>query len=278
MADLRDDGTASIGSVAIDEVDASHNFSIFVGAGDSLTIGGVVSGTAGDVGFRKEGTGTLVLSGGNTYEGATNVTAGTLVVNGDQSGAGGDVLIADGATLAGTGTIGGATTISGTHAVGESPGIQTFISDLEYTASAVIDWELVADTEAGRGMNFDGIDVGGMLTFDADTTFNFIFDDVDFTNSFWNSDRQWLVFSGASSVNGFSSSIFDSTAADAASAAMAPGGLFSLDQQTGTNEIFLNYASSLSAVPEPTTTLLFGIGLGFIGLGRRRRQRAGSAN
>ncbi|MFK7770358.1 MAG: PEP-CTERM sorting domain-containing protein, partial [Mariniblastus sp.] len=169
-------------------------------------------------------------------------------------------------------TIGGATTISGTHAVGNSPGIQTFVSDLTYTSTAVIDWELVADTEAGRRMNFDGIDVGGALTFDGATTFDFIFSGVDFTDAFWQADREWLVFSGATSVNGFSSGMFNASAANMAS---PTDGLFSL-VQVG-NDIFLDYAFSTTAVPEPTTTLMFGIGLGFIGLGRRRRRNSNSA-
>ena len=46
-----------------------------------------------------------------------------------------------GATLAGFGTIGGSTTIAGTHAVGASPGLQTFSSGLEYLSTGVLAWE-----------------------------------------------------------------------------------------------------------------------------------------
>ena len=51
--------------------------------------------------------GTTILTGTNSYGGATTVSAGALFVNGDQSGATGATNVAGGATLGGTGTIGG---------------------------------------------------------------------------------------------------------------------------------------------------------------------------
>jgi len=53
------------------------------------------------------GSGTLILSGGNTHTGNTTVNGGTLLVNGDSSGATGQVLVAAGAVLGGSGTLGG---------------------------------------------------------------------------------------------------------------------------------------------------------------------------
>jgi autotransporter-associated beta strand protein len=47
---------------------------------DRAVISGTVSGT-GSSGINKTGTGTLVLSGANTYDGATTVSAGTLVAS-----------------------------------------------------------------------------------------------------------------------------------------------------------------------------------------------------
>ena len=51
--------------------------------------------------------GMTVLSGNNSYGGVTTVSAGALFVNGDQSAATGATNVAGGATLGGTGTIGG---------------------------------------------------------------------------------------------------------------------------------------------------------------------------
>ena len=76
------------------------------GAGDML-LSGAISGTNGLV---KQGTGTLTLSGPNTYSGPTTVSAGTLLV---QSSTGSSpVTVATNAALGGTGTIGGNVTFA----------------------------------------------------------------------------------------------------------------------------------------------------------------------
>lgn len=59
-------------------------------------------------GLVKLGTGSLILSGANTYTGATTVSNGTLFVNGAIPGT---VAVRSGAALAGTGTIAGAVTV-----------------------------------------------------------------------------------------------------------------------------------------------------------------------
>lgn len=69
---------------------------------------GVITGVVSVV---KAGGATLTLGDANTYSGTTSVNGGTLLVNGNQSAATGDVSVANTATLGGTGTIGGATTV-----------------------------------------------------------------------------------------------------------------------------------------------------------------------
>ena len=53
----------------------------------------------------KLGANTLTLSGANSYSGATTVSGGTLLVNGNAAGATSTVTVASGATLGGAGTI-----------------------------------------------------------------------------------------------------------------------------------------------------------------------------
>jgi len=62
-------------------------------------------------GVAKTGAGTLVMSGSNTYTGATTVTAGTLLVNGFAGSTA--TTIGSGATVSGTGTLGSVTVQSG---------------------------------------------------------------------------------------------------------------------------------------------------------------------
>ncbi|WP_338333206.1 autotransporter domain-containing protein [Acetobacter sp. LMG 32666] len=71
----------------------------------------VLSGVlAGNGGLAKAGQGTLVLSGTNTYAGATEVQSGTLEVDGGVASA---VSVRNGATLAGVGNVGTTTVDSG---------------------------------------------------------------------------------------------------------------------------------------------------------------------
>ncbi|WP_241392802.1 autotransporter-associated beta strand repeat-containing protein [Pseudomonas chlororaphis] len=75
-----------------------------VSPGHTFTNNGVITGTGGLI---KSDLGTLVLSGDNHYSGSTTVTAGTLFVNGNQSASTGLTTVAAGGTLGGIGTVGG---------------------------------------------------------------------------------------------------------------------------------------------------------------------------
>ena len=48
----------------------------------TLTYGGIMTGSSG---YSKTGSGTLLLSGNNTYTGDTNLTSGTIQVTGTLS-------------------------------------------------------------------------------------------------------------------------------------------------------------------------------------------------
>ncbi|MDX9843177.1 MAG: Ig-like domain-containing protein [Aquabacterium sp.] len=74
---------------------------VTVNAGAATTLSGTISGTGS---LTKAGASNLTLSGSNTNTGTTNVSAGTLVVDGSTASA---TTVANGATLAGSGTLGG---------------------------------------------------------------------------------------------------------------------------------------------------------------------------
>ena len=72
-----------------------------VGADDTLQITGAVTGAAGGYSapeFRKQGLGTALLTGANTYTVPTRVAEGTLILTPSQSG-NSAITVDDGATL-----------------------------------------------------------------------------------------------------------------------------------------------------------------------------------
>ena len=90
IGDLRGSGIINLGAKELVE-----------GTANNTTYAGVIQGVGGSL--IKQGSGTLTLTGISTYTGATNVNAGTLLVNGQ---IGGILTTAPNATLGGVGTVG----------------------------------------------------------------------------------------------------------------------------------------------------------------------------
>ena len=113
------------------QVDYAGKWDVIVGADDTLTLSGnLSSGSAGNSGLDKDGLGTLVLSGANTYKGKTRINEGTLSLAtgythsraGDYEVVGGTLKIAHGVDISTHGmTIGSGGVIS----PGNSPGTAT---------------------------------------------------------------------------------------------------------------------------------------------------------
>jgi autotransporter-associated beta strand protein len=108
----------------------------------STTFSGRIINGNDTTAIAKVGSGTLTLAGTNSYTGPTTVSAGRLLVNGDQSAATNAVSVATGATLGGVGIIGGVTTINGTLAPGVAIGTLTFTQSLAFNTTARAQFEI----------------------------------------------------------------------------------------------------------------------------------------
>ena len=244
----------------------------------SLRLTGSVPATTG--GLTKTGNGTLTLAGNMLFAGPAIVSAGRLNIDGTL-GPGtypsDSVYALSGATLGGSGTIQRAVCIYGTHSPGSSgPGVQTIDGAVVYYPGANVDWKLAASTTDGRGTNYDGITGNyGVAHFYGNTTLTLIFNAPDSTvkwsDDFWSTGHQWVVYSNFF-MNGFD---YFSIALE--NWADSTGALFNTAlskseftiSSAGT-DIYLNYAG----VPEPSTYALLALGALALACARLRKKTA----
>ena len=231
------------------------------------TLTGIISGSGA---LTQSGAGTLTISGANTYTGATTVSAGILLINNTTGSGTGTaaVTVASGASLGGSGTISGATTIQsgGFLAPGNSPGILTFSGDLTLASGSFTNMEITGST---RGTDYDGIDVGGALTYGGGLTLT--------SNTLIGVGTYNLFdFTGDNaSESGDFSSITLSGTAYASNEFIQNGDVWDaiVDNQTYTySQVTGNLVVATTAVPEPETFALLGglLALGTVMLRRRR--------
>jgi autotransporter-associated beta strand protein len=146
-----------VGNLSNVTVTATTNVGIDTTAGDFVYSASIAGNPT--KGLTKLGANILTLEGTNTYTGPTSVLAGTLLIDGDNSGAGA-VTVADGASVGGTGSIAGALTLA--------DGSSFFVSDLfnPVTVTGTV------DIYAGFGVdNLLGIDDWSLV---ADDTYTLI--------------------------------------------------------------------------------------------------------
>lgn len=136
----------------------------------TASIDGLLSGVISGIGsLTKDGSGTLSITGANTYDGGTTVIQGRLLVsNTTGSGTGSGPVAVNIGTLGGTGSISGAVTVaSGAHiAPGES--IESLdVGSLSVSTGSILDFELGAPGSPGVTSDLinvtaaDGLTVNG---------------------------------------------------------------------------------------------------------------------
>lgn len=296
-------GTAGTNNRAVTLLNQSG---IDVTNANTLTIAGVISNNsnAGPLppGFNKTGTGTLGVGNANTYTGATNVNAGTLLVSGSGSiNTTSGINVAAGArfannssvaltvapTLAGNGTgsravYGGTGTLNATLTLdnvgdvlspGNSPGIMSFGANQSW-ASNSYDWELNDWAAKVAGTNIDQISITGNLALTGATPGSYILNVLSLTGgdvtgdvpNFADVNNSWTILTTTTGISGFNADYWTINAAGFTSSPTATGS-WSVAQSG--NSLVLNYV----AVPEPATIVLVSSGAVILGslLARRRR-------
>lgn len=235
----------------------------------SLSVANTLANNGGTIRNAEGFSGTQTLAGTSSY---TGFVGGTLNVEAN------GVVKGDGVTFTGPVTIGP----GAIHSPGNSPGLQSFTGGLSYAAGSTLRWELAASTSAlaDRGILYDAIDVPlGVLTIDADSTLQLVFDEVgstvDWTDPFWSAPQSWLVIDATSADGSTGLFTVGSPGPDSQGAGLAdvrPGAAFRVGR-SGAN-VIIDY--TFVAVPEPATLPLAALGCLLLGYGvtRRRTPRA----
>ncbi|MEO5913844.1 MAG: autotransporter-associated beta strand repeat-containing protein [Luteolibacter sp.] len=208
--------------------------SIDVSAGKTCNFTGTITNASnGGISYltKNDGTGTLILSGTNTFTGATAINAGTLKLTGSLA-AGSAVTVANGATVSGTGTINGSLTFAAgsIHAPGDATGTQTVGGALSYAGTSRVKSTLSTNSNTtGAASRI----VAGNVTVTAGAAIDFILNaagsTVNFTDTFWSQSRTWNVMTCSNKTGNFT---LGTVTGDAGGRVLSNYGTLALQQST----------------------------------------------
>jgi fibronectin-binding autotransporter adhesin len=231
------------------------------------TFNGVISGGSGTTANTKEGSGTLVFAGANTYNKSTVINYGTLKVN-NASGSGtglNTVTVASAGTLGGSGTISGAVTNNGTISPGNSVGTLSTGGEI-WAGGGHYTFEINSATgTAGTSPGWDKLNITGGLNITANPGSKFTLDITSLTlanaagtvSDFDNTaSYTWTIAQTTSGITGFDTNAFALTTSGFANS--LGGGSFSITNNA--TDIILKFISSSAQRPASFVTTAAGQG------------------
>jgi autotransporter-associated beta strand protein len=244
--------------------------------GTSLSIAGVVRGTGS---FAKTGAGNLILSGSSSYAGATSVAAGRLSVNGALGNSAVAVLAA--AELGGSGSIAGPVSIAAGGTLSPGNSIASLATGTTtFAAGATFEYEVDSSNLGDLSTAADLLVVNGDLNIANGTLLTFL--DLDTTPQYFPEDTTiFALINYAGTWNGglftYGANVLSDGERFYAGSQQweidynrpSPVGLanFTGDYLPSSNFV------AITAVPEPGTLVLAGVGAGLAGLMALRRKR-----
>jgi autotransporter-associated beta strand protein len=257
-------GSLQPSSITVSATSGTYTF--ISSAGNLLT---------GTTGLAKSGGGTFILSGTSGFTGTTSITGGALLVNGVLSSA---TTTVAGGLLGGSGTVSGAVQMAagGTIAPGAAPGGTGILTlgSLSGTGGAfAMD---ITGTGAGQ---YDRLVIGGNLDYSGNTL------QISFMGTYADGTA-WDLFdftTKSGTLAGISPIVADS-AYNGLTWSLASTSSSNYDQRYGAGIWLSSWGSNgqrfifnqadgvLTVVPEPSTFVLAGVGLGGYAISRWRRR------
>ena len=169
------------------------------------TYNGAMSGTGS---FEKSGTGTVTLSGMNSYSGATTVNNGTLALSSSLTSSA--VTINSGGTLKGAVALGDLTVNSGGRLSPELSGSGLSVGDTLFQSGGIFEWT-VNNVTGSSGSNWAYLDSSGSLNLAASTANPFIVEASTLSGSGFDPEAkkyEWEFASFDGGIDNFSRDAF----------------------------------------------------------------------